>query len=60
MQDEGSHDLSSLKAFQNKSQDESVFFSLKHFGDFLLGHFGHKHFGHLSHSCIKTHHSSVF
>jgi len=47
LQDEGSLGLSSLKAFQNKSHFESVFFSLKHFG-------------HLSHSCIKTHHNSVF
>jgi len=40
MKNEGNLDLSSLKAFQNKSQVESAF-SLKHFGHFLLRHFGH-------------------
>ena len=39
----------------------SFFFSLKYLSHFFPGTFWPlKHFGHLSHSCIKTHHNSVF
>jgi len=45
----------SFYQFGRHERFTAVFFLVETFRSFLL-----RHFGHLSHSCVKTHHNSVF